>query len=540
MSANSPQSFKVMAYSLGMMGSDSGDGIRTIVYSPVVLDLFHFGHLQALKFGKEKGDMHIVGLMSDEVVSSYKQTPIALLEERQAIAENLRSVDEVMLQFTKDPTPNLKIIHGRYPHAKILLLYGEKWKEHPGKEYVESIGGEVITHAYYARLSDFKIMERFVSTYKEGTANFEDFTNYFQIKGMASPKRHVKSTIISTKANTLRTLAPLLTKSFIEKSYVFTVKEWVEESEALIAQIMEKFSSKSLVIRSSTLDEDTLSVSNAGMFHSELHVATNADSIRASVEKVINSYKEKNSLSSTNQVLVQEQTEGIVNSGVVFTRVMGSNAPYYVINFDDSTGLSDTVTKGTHCSSIKISRFSSVESIPEQFQGLLEAVKEIEEIIPQMSLDMEFAINGKGEVVIFQVRPIAVNRDLTVEKDDAVQSQVQVLKQQFFELSKEKQHIHGRINCFGDMPDWNPAEILGSNPGYLDYSLYDYIITNSVWAEARQSQGYKDVLPAQLVHLFGNKPYIDVRNSFNSFLPKGLSPEVETTLVDFYMEKLRF
>ncbi|MBU1704794.1 MAG: hypothetical protein KJ922_05495, partial [Nanoarchaeota archaeon] len=82
------------------------------------------------------------------------------------------------------------------------------------------------------------------------------------------------------------------------------------------------------------------------------------------------------------------------------------------------------------------------------------------------------------------------------------------------------------------------AEIIGDQPNYLDYSLYDYIITDSAWHEARTSQGYYNVNPAKLVVLLGNKPYIDVRNSFNSFVPASVSAGLKDKLVDFYLKKL--
>jgi len=88
------------------------------------------------------------------------------------------------------------------------------------------------------------------------------------------------------------------------------------------------------------------------------------------------------------------------------------------------------------------------------------------------------------------------------------------------------------------MSDWNPAEIIGDFPNNLDYSLYDYIITDSVWHKARSSQGYFNVDSAKLVVLFGNKPYVDIRNSFNSFIPNSISKDLREKILSFYLAKL--
>ncbi|MFE8729850.1 pyruvate, phosphate dikinase, partial [Aeromonas hydrophila] len=98
--------------------------------------------------------------------------------------------------------------------------------------------------------------------------------------------------------------------------------------------------------------------------------------------------------------------------------------------------------------------------------------------------------------------------------------------------------LYGKRSVLGDMPDWNPAEIIGANPRPLAVSLYRLLITDSVWREARAAMGYHHPRHQPLMLLVGQHPFIDVRASFNSLLPAGLSAEVATLLVDSWIERL--
>ena len=40
------------------------------------------------------------------------------------------------------------------------------------------------------------------------------------------------------------------------------------------------------------------------------------------------------------------------------------------------------------------------------------------------------------------------------------------------------------------MSDWNPAEMIGVQPDYLSYSLYNHFITKKAWFIARKKMNY--------------------------------------------------
>ena len=95
-------------------------------------------------------------------------------------------------------------------------------------------------------------------------------------------------------------------------------------------------------------------------------------------------------------------------SGVVFNRDLNTAANYYVINYDDISGKSDTVTSGNSLNSNRVlfvlkKRLRDVKS--KRFLRLLRAIQEIEEIYEDIPLDIEFIITKKLEIFILQVRP---------------------------------------------------------------------------------------------------------------------------------------
>jgi len=340
----------------------------------------------------------------------------------------------------------------------------------------------------------------------------------------------IKTHKLSTKASTLLFLKDNLKKSKIEEMFSFSFSSWKKDEQKLMDNIHKKFKGVKIIIRSSAINEDGKDNSMAGYFESILNVnSSHKEEIKEAIIKVFDSYKKKKSLSAFNRILVQKQTENVVTSGVLFTRTLTNYSPYYVINYDSCTGSTESVTSGLDSKTIKIFKFAKKKDIPTQFKKLITAVKEIEKLFPQKGLDIEFAITSKQEVVIFQVRPLTQVKNVC-EK---------ILCKKIKELKKKFKIIRRENKIYADMPDWNPAEIIGDNPGHLDWSLYDHIITKKIWHMARTSQGYCAGEPSRLVILFGNKPYVDVHASFSSFIPKEISQLLKKKLISFYMKKLK-
>ena len=344
--------------------------------------------------------------------------------------------------------------------------------------------------------------------------------------------------IFSSKADVLDFLYNKITKARIEKMDYFSVHEWKKQSEKILESISNNFNSEFVIIRSSAIGEDSIIKSEAGNYLSIQNVdSTSKKQLKSAISEVIKSFSVKGNKNSMNQVLVQKQTVDVITSGVIFTKTISTGSPYYVINFDDGTN-TDTVTKGEIGNIFKIFRFLKLTKIPKKWRKLIIAVKEIEKIIGIENLDIEFGINKKRDIIIFQVRPLTSIKTINSHNlKNNLSKQLEKNRKKFLKYQKSP-FLLGKKTIFSDMCDWNPAEIIGDNPNLLDYSLYDYLIMKKIWSQSRSILGYTNAETSSLMKKFGQKPFVDVRASFNSFLPNEFSKKLKQKLIMFYLKKL--
>ena len=341
----------------------------------------------------------------------------------------------------------------------------------------------------------------------------------------------------TSKTDVLKILQSELKYSKIEKIFDFSVKEWKNNHEKILNEIKKIFKKKKIIVRSSAIGEDSIENSSAGIYESVLDVCSDSrKQVLKAVNSVIKSYQNNSNYNENNQILIQSQTTGIKTSGVVFTKTPDTSAPYFVINYEIGSS-TDGVTKGIVNNSIKIFRKIQFSLVPNEWKNLINSIKEIESITNYDFLDIEFGIKKSGEIVIFQVRPITSVKNNEKKFDSRILKLIENNKKKFSKISNKKQY--GNYTLFSDMSDWNPAEIIGNNPNLLDYSLYDFLIMKKIWHESRRKIGYQDMKKTPLMVRFGNKPYVDVRASFNSLIPETISPKIKKKLIKYYLEKLK-
>lgn len=336
-----------------------------------------------------------------------------------------------------------------------------------------------------------------------------------------------------TKAETLARLENKLQDGIVLPQVSFTIEQWETQPDEIWIKIQEKFLAGELVVRSSAVKEDTQEASQAGRYDSVLHVKGRKNFFRA-VEKVAASFTEQN---KEDQILIQPMLTEVEIAGVAFTLEPNTLGNYYVINYDDSTGSTESVTSGSIGNDKLFYCFKGCGSVVNKDMAkVCICLKELEELFGQNNLDVEFAIDRQGKLYIFQVRPLCVMQPAIqcVQQQKVLDGIGRKIKAE----NRNKPFLYGNRTIYGVMPDWNPAEIIGIRPKPLALSLYKEIITDNIWAYQRDNYGYKNLRSFPLLIDFCGLPYIDVRVSFNSFIPKGLSDGLSEKLVNYYLERL--
>ena len=315
----------------------------------------------------------------------------------------------------------------------------------------------------------------------------------------------------------------------------FTVGEWQAGAAAVIGKLLGNSGlGGPLIVRSSALHEDANGSSLAGHYRSIANVIGET-ALRSAIDDVIASYADDPS--PDNRVLVQPMLQDVRACGVAFSRDPNTGADYIVINYEQ--GGDTTAVTGGRGQSLKTHYYwkHGPAAPSEELRDIVTLVAEMEQLFGEMPLDIEFARDGKGRLYLFQVRPLVITRKPGMSSSQ----QTDVLQQIAAKIdaaNRPHPYLHGRRTVYGVMPDWNPAEIIGIRPRPLALSLYREIITDSIWAYQRDNYGYKNLRSFPLLIDYQGLPYIDVRVSFNSFIPADIPSELANRLVDYYIEAL--
>ena len=333
----------------------------------------------------------------------------------------------------------------------------------------------------------------------------------------------------TSKSQTLKNLK--LQKSIIPELIIFNCKDYLKNKEKITKNISKKFKNNLIAIRSSFKNEDTKYKSNAGKYKSFLNINPQDHiSVKNSIDDLIKSKKKLNG----EVFFIQKMIKKIKFSGVLLTRNLENYSKTININYYDGTK-TDIVTSGKDGSKSIEYYENNNYKLPKKFRELYSAFIEIRRITKENDLDIEFAIGKKNEVYILQVRKLIVPK--SKERTHFDTNYFYSLKKKLDKLKQKHPDLMGETTYFGVMPDWNPAEIIGSKPKPLALSLYQELITDHVWAQNRANYGYKELDQFHLMTTFYGTPYVDIRIDFNSWLPKDLDKKIANKIINYYLKK---
>jgi glutamine kinase len=341
--------------------------------------------------------------------------------------------------------------------------------------------------------------------------------------------------LFGTKAENLIKLK--LKSANIPRSIFFNVKQ-IKLNFDKCYKLIEANFRKKIIIRSSSLNEDSFKQSKAGTYKTFANIKIDKEIIKRCINEIIESYGDNN---DKNQILIQEYLSEAKISGVVTTCNLDNYGPYYNINYSKGKNTSQVTSGKDNTFNNIIFRKPKYSKLKKLDVKIIRLCQELEKIFNYKYLDIEFLYQN-NYLYLLQVRPIVIKKKSFPNKflENTILIGLKKLEKKIIKMQKKHYGLYGNTTFFGVMPDWNPAEIIGIKPKELSSSLYRELITNKVWAENRDDYGYRNVRSNHLMTNFLGTPYIDVRVDFNSWIPKSVNENLAKKLIKYYLNKFRY
>ena len=132
---------------------------KTVVYTSGTFDMLHANHIKMIEYARSLGDILIVGVNTDELVESYKSTPIIPFEERIALMKAIKYPDIVIPQHSLDHADKVEKLHFD------VFVVGDDWA---GKyDYLKEKGVDVVYFPYVAGVSSTNLKKRMYDSYEQ-------------------------------------------------------------------------------------------------------------------------------------------------------------------------------------------------------------------------------------------------------------------------------------------------------------------------------------------------------------------------------------
>ena len=132
-------------------------GKKTVVYTSGTFDMLHINHLRLIEYARGLGDILIVGVNTDELVASYKSTPMIPFEDRMALMRAIKGPDLVIPQHSLDHKDKVKKLKFD------VFVVGDDWT---GKYvYLVEMGVRVVYTPYGRGTSSSSLKRRISERY---------------------------------------------------------------------------------------------------------------------------------------------------------------------------------------------------------------------------------------------------------------------------------------------------------------------------------------------------------------------------------------
>jgi choline-phosphate cytidylyltransferase/glycerol-3-phosphate cytidylyltransferase len=132
---------------------------KTVVYTSGTFDMLHINHLRLIEYARGLGDILIVGVNTDELVASYKSTPMIPFEDRIALMRAIKGPDLVIPQHSLDHRDKVKKLKFD------IFVVGDDWV---GKyDYLEKLGVTVVYTPYGRGISSSSLKTEIAKKYEE-------------------------------------------------------------------------------------------------------------------------------------------------------------------------------------------------------------------------------------------------------------------------------------------------------------------------------------------------------------------------------------
>ena len=188
---------------------------------------------------------------------------------------------------------------------------------------------------------------------------------------------------------------------FIPDLKIIYYNDFVNKKKETLLSI-KKLSDGPYIVRSSSSEEDTSKVSNAGKFESLINISY--EGLEDAIIEVFKTYKEN---IKSSHLFIQKYLSKTIESGVIFTHNVNTGSPYITINSYKGNNTSFVTSGKGGVSEQYLYGFNQFKT--DRIKRLNKFITKLLSIFDYRPLDIEYCItkeNNKKTIWLLQVRPL--------------------------------------------------------------------------------------------------------------------------------------